>query len=412
MVTRRLKNGLTFLAEPMSGVRSASVTWLVPAGCAFDPVEKQGLSAMWTELVMRGAGALDSRAQADALDRLGVSRGCESGTFTLRIGATCVGERVVEALPLLVDMVRVPRMEESAIEPARDLCLQSIASVMDDPQERAMLLCKARHHASPMDRSGLGTPEGLAAITREDAAGRWAEAVRPGTSIFAVAGAIDADEVAGRLERLCEGWEGTTADPGWGKAAVRGYAHEEDASSQVQIVLAHDGPTEGSADAILEKVVLTVLSGGMSGRLFTEVREKRGLCYAVSASYRGDRDLGVVTAYVGTTQQRAQESLDVLWGELMRIQSPEGRVTEEEFERAVVGLKAGLIFSGESTAARSGALAADMRKLGRARTLAELASMIDAVTLDQVNGYLARRKMGRVTIQTLGPEALTPPPLG
>jgi predicted Zn-dependent peptidase len=152
-----------------------------------------------------------------------------------------------------------------------------------------------------------------------------------------------------------------------------------------------------------------VLSGGTAGRLFTEVREKRGLCYSVSAGYASGRDFGAVTAYVGTTPERAQESLDVLWAELARIGTAEGAVTQEEFERAVIGMKSRLVFAGESTAARAAGLATDLHRLGRARGLAEMAAQIDAVTLGQVADYLRRRDMGRVTIQTLGPAGLRAP---
>ncbi|MEL6797289.1 MAG: insulinase family protein, partial [Planctomycetota bacterium] len=152
-----------------------------------------------------------------------------------------------------------------------------------------------------------------------------------------------------------------------------------------------------------------VLSGGMSGRLFTEVREKRGLCYAVSAGYRGDDRFGAFSAYVGTTPERAQESLDVLTAELRRIRTPEGAVTADEFERARTGMRANIVFHGESTAARASALVADYQKLGRARTLDEMTAAIDAVTLDSLNEHLAETPLGGATLQTLGPKELTPP---
>ena len=113
-----------------------------------------------------------------------------------------------------------------------------------------------------------------------------------------------------------------------------------------------------------------------------------------------------MTAYVGTTPERAQESLDVLFAELERIQSPAGKVEKDEFDRARIGMKSRLVFSGESTAARAGALAGDWHRLGRARSLDEMAAQIDAVTLDQVNDYLSKRSMGRMTVQTLGPAEL------
>jgi predicted Zn-dependent peptidase len=409
ITTRTLRCGMPLIVETMAGVKSAALCWLLPAGSAYDPADKEGLSTMWAELLLRGAGSRSSREHADAADRLGATRATELGTYTMRIGSTMLGERLLDALPLFVDMVRRPRMDEESIAPCRDLALQALESLRDDLQERAMLLARKRHYPAPFNRSGLGTPEGLKALTREDLVSGWQRLARPRQAILAVAGAVDADAVERALNDLLNGWSGETHEPATTAPPVRGYAHEDDASNQVQIILVHDAPPEGSDAAILERLAVSVLSGGMSGRLFTEVREKRGLCYSVSAGYRPDRDFGTVTAYVGTTPERAQESLDVLVAELQRLGTPEGRVTNDEFLRAKVGLKSNLVFSGESTGARAVALAADQRKLGRPRSLEELAQRVDAVTLDQLNDYLATRKLSNCTIQTLGPKALKPP---
>lgn len=409
ITTRTLRCGAPLVVETIPGVRSAALSWLIPAGSAADPGRLEGISTMWAELICRGAGELGSREHADALDRLGAGRSTDVGTYYLRVGVTTLGDRLEETLPLIADMVLRPKMEAEAVEPARDLALQAIESLKDDPQQRAMLAARARHHASPINRSGMGTVEGLQAVTREDLVEGWGQTARPGRSILAAAGAVDADALEAAFNTLLAGWAGTTAEPKNEGQPARGYGHEEDESNQVQIVVVHDAPPEPAEESLLEKIVASVLSGGMSGRLFTEVREKRGLCYSVSAGYRGDRDYGGVSAYVGTTPERAQESLDVLIGELVRIGTPEGRVTEDEFRRAVVGMKSRLIFSGESTAARAAALAADMHKFKRPRSLDEMAQKIDKVTLDQVNAYVAKRGLGRLTIQTLGPSALKPP---
>ncbi len=409
IVTARLENGLTIVAEPIGGVRTAAVTWFVPGGGAEDPPDQLGRAALWHELLMRGAGELGSREQADAFDRLGCGRSVSAGTYFMRIGASMLGDRLCESLPLLVGMVRQPRFDEAAIEPAKDLAIQAIESLKDDPQERAMIAARRRHYSTPHNRSGLGEIEHIERMTRHQLATQWAAIAKPRRSIFAVAGAIEPSAVVDQLRKLLAGWEGGTPEPVTGSGGPRGSAHEEDPSNQVQIVLLHDAPSEAHPDSILEKVVINVLSGGMSGRLFTEVREKRGLCYAVSASYRGDRDFGSGLAYVGTTPERAQQSLEVLLAELERINTPGGAITSDEFERAIVGMKSRLVFSGESTSARSAALASDQHRLGRARTLDELAQQVDRITLDQVNAYLRRRSLGALTIQTLGPTPLKPP---
>lgn len=409
IVVHSLACGMPLIVERMEGVKSAAISWILPAGAAFDPSDKQGRAAMWGELLMRGAGSLDSREQADAFDKLGAGRSAEVGVQVLRVGGTMLGVSAADVLSLLTEMVMRPRMDYDAIDPARDLAIAAIESVQDDPQERASLLLRERHHPEPLNRSGMGTVEGLSAMEREDLVMGWKACCKPEQAILAIAGDVDAARMIGHCEKLLEGWNGGVTEPATGKAPPRGYAHCEDASSQVQILLAHDAPSEADPDSLLEKFVIAVLSGGMAGRLFTEVREKRGLCYSVNAGYRGDKTFGVVSAYVGTSPERAQESLDVLWQELAKLREPAGAVTPAEFARAKVGMKSSVVFSGESTGARASSLASDQRRLGRPRSLEEIAKAIDEVTLDQVNGYLRRRETGTLTIQTLGPTALRPP---
>ncbi|MBX3385236.1 MAG: insulinase family protein [Phycisphaeraceae bacterium] len=412
---RQLSCGMPLIVEPMSGVRSVGVSWLIPAGSSTDPEDKQGLCSILTEMLMRGAGDLDSRAQADALDRVGVARSCEPTTHHIRLGFALTWDRLGDALGLMTDMVRRPRLEESSVEPARQLALQALESLADDPQQRAMIACKARHAEAPYNRSGMGTEEGLGRVTRADVVAHWGARARPVGSVLAIAGAVggmgggmSVDEIAVRLDRLLGDWSGGADAPGADGGALKGtFHHEMDDSAQVQIVLMHDAPAEKSEDAALERVVSGVLSGGMSCRLFTEVREKRGLCYSVSQGYAADKDWGRCVAYVGTTPERAQQSLEVLCAELDRIEGAEGAVTAEEFERAVIGIRSSIVMSGESTGARAGALAMDQFKLGRARTLEEVEARYARMTLGEVNGYLSRRVSVPRTIVTLGPSALS-----
>jgi predicted Zn-dependent peptidase len=319
IITSTLRCGMPLIVEPMAGVRSAALCWLLPAGCAYDPAPLEGMSTLWSEILLRGAGSRNSREHADAADRLGASRSTELGSFTLRVGSTMLGERFLDALPLIVDMVLRPRMDEDAVEPCRDLALQALDSLKDDPQERAMVQIRARHHPVPLNRSGLGTEAGLKAVTREQLIHGWTTLARPRQSIFAAAGAIQPDAIERALNDMLNGWEGSTPQPIIGPTPARGYHHEHDESNQVQIILAYDAPPEPADESILERLAMSVLSGGMAGRLFTEVREKRGLCYSVSAGYRGDKDYGTVSAYVGTTPERAQESLQGGRGDPRRV---------------------------------------------------------------------------------------------
>ena len=405
--THRFDNGLVLATETGGSARSAAFSARLPMGSARDPEGKEGLCAVVEELLLRGSEGLDSRAQADAFDALGASRGTSTSSFFTGVSAVSMGERMGEVLPLVMEMVRRPRMDGGGFEASRDLCVQFVRALPDDPAERLRHALRARHAPSPIDKPDIGTEAGLLGLGREDCVERWGRCAVPGGAYMAVAGAVDHGALVEELGGLMEGWEGegeaVSFDASGGE---RGYGHVEQATNQTHIGVAFDGPSEGEEASVLERVVVGVLSGGMSGRLFTEVREKRGLCYSVGARYASSRDFGRVTAYVGTTPERAQESLDVLLGELRRpLEDPSG-VTDEEIDRAKVGLKARVVMSGESTRARAVALASDLFRVGTARSLEAHVERIEGVTAGDVRGYLSGRSLGRMSVVTVGPVAL------
>jgi predicted Zn-dependent peptidase len=182
--------------------------------------------------------------------------------------------------------------------------------------------------------------------------------------------------------------------------------HEHQKSEQTHIGIAYPSIPETDPDYYTVRLAIEVLSGGMSGRLFTEVREKRALCYSVWAGYSSLKDQGSILGYAGTSNDRAQATLDCFINELHRLSDG---VTQPELDRAKTGLKASTIMQGESTSARAGALAHDYFMRGRIRTLDEIKAAIDSVTVDQVNAYLKEHKPGPFTIVTVGPKALKLP---
>jgi predicted Zn-dependent peptidase len=184
------------------------------------------------------------------------------------------------------------------------------------------------------------------------------------------------------------------------------FHHEQQKSEQTHIGIAYPSVPETDKDYYTVRLAIEILSGGMSGRLFTEVREKRGLCYSVWAGYSSLKGSGSILGYAGTSNDRAQATLDCVFAELHRLR--EG-VTKAELERAKTGLKASTIMQGESTSARAGAIAHDYFMRGRIRTLEEIKDAIDAVTVDKVNDYLKKHEPGPFTIVTVGPKELKLP---
>jgi predicted Zn-dependent peptidase len=392
--------GMTLVVEPIENVRSVALHWLLPLGAATDPPEGDGQAALLSELIFRGAGGLGSRQHSDAFDRVGVRRSSDVGTYHLRLHATLLGQRLSEALPLIAAMVREPAMPEDALDPVRNLCLQSLDGLHDDPQHLVMLRVRERHVPPPFGRHGYGQREVLEREAIEGLRAAWGSRCTPRGSILGVAGAVDALALARTLNELLRGWTGEHADPVELSTAERGTVHVPQETAQVHLAVAYDAPAEGEETSMLERLATRVLSGGTSGRLYTEVRQKRSLCYSVGASYRGGKNRGMVSLYAGTTPDRAQQTLDVCLGEIERLR--EGAAADE-LARAATRLKAHLIMSGESTGSRAAAIAHDRFRLGRARTLEDIAAQVDAVTLDDLNAYLRDRDFGEFTIASIGP---------
>src|SRR5207244_2865403 len=180
--------------------------------------------------------------------------------------------------------------------------------------------------------------------------------------------------------------------------------HLDHDSQQTQIGLAFPSVPYRNEAYFEAYAGIWALGGGSSTRFFTEVREKRGLAYDVSAfTSNVTRDVASVLCYAGTTAQRAQETLDVMLAELRRL--PQG-ISQEELDFLKARVKSSLIMQQESSSARSGAIARDWYHLGRVRTLDELGTIVDGLTVERINRYLVAHPPRDLTIVTLGPEKL------
>ena len=399
-------NGLTLLAERMDHVRSATMYFMVPAGYTYEPDDKLGLSGATAELLSRGAGELDSKTLALALDNLGADRSESSGAFNITMSAGTLARNLPAVLDLYADVIRRPWLPDDELEPVQELALQDLQGLDDSPSDLCLLELKRRYHPSPYNRNHYGTAEGIAALTPDAVRAFHAARFRPGGAILSVAGKIEWEPLKEQVGRLFGDWSGT-ADPLAGLVeSSRESGHIEKETNQTQIGIAFPSAPFGSPDFYPARGAINVLSGGMSSRLFTEVREKRGLCYSVSASYDLVKDRAAVVCYAGTRSEKAQETLDVTIGELRRLKDG---VSDEEIDRVKAGLKTSLIMQQESTSARAGSMASDWFYLGRVRAFDEIQTAIDGLTPAAISGYLDKYPASGFTVVTLGPKPLVLP---
>ncbi|MEO6808347.1 MAG: pitrilysin family protein [Isosphaeraceae bacterium] len=400
-------NGLVLVAETMPNVRSAAFTFLVPAGAAFEPEGRGGTATMLAEWITRGAGDRDSRTLLTDLDNLGVSHGESASTVHTSASAATLGRNLIPALEIYADILRRPHLANDEVEPIRALTLQGLQSLDDDPGSKVIYELRRRHFADPWGRPAPGTIEGVEAVTPDELRAFYRQAYRPNGAILAVAGAIDWPVLRDAVGRLFDDWAPQPVPAVKTLPSGPKRDHLDKDTQQIQIALAYPTATFNDPDYYLARASAAILGGYASARLFTEVREKRGLCYTVYAGYESLKDRAAVLCYAGTSADRAQKTLDVTLAEIHRL--AQSGVDAEELETMRAGLKSSLIMQQESSMSRSGSLAADWFYLGRVRTLKEIAGALNALTPEAVSAFAARQPLDDLTIVTLGPNPLTLP---
>jgi len=404
--SHQFDNGLVLLGEHMPAVLSAAFTILLPAGAKHDPPQGQGSAVVLLDWVFRGAGARDSRQLDSFLDGLGLHRESSVSAEYTVLGGALLGENLHQALPAYADIICHPHLPAEQFEPSRQLAVQQLSTQNDDPRRKLLAELRNRYFPEPLGRNPLGRAEHLAALLDSTVADLYRQSYSPGRTILAVAGNFDWPKLRDLVQNLFADWSGT---PGWepalGTAGLK-LDHIQQETAQTHIGIAYDSVGTDHPDYYKASVAVAVLSGGMSGRLFTEVREKRGLCYHVSARHSVLKGRGAVLCYAGSITERAQETLEVTLGELKRL--PQG-ITQDELDRAKIGLKAHLIMQGESSSSRSGSAAADYYHLHRVRDLDEIQAAIDAVRICDILDHLGRYPPQDFTILTLGSKQLEVP---
>ncbi len=399
----KLENGLTLVYEAMPWLPSISATLVMPYGSATDPEGLAGTTNVMQEWMQRGAGDLDSRELTGALEDLGVRWSNSVGRENSGMSASFLASELENALPLLASVVIDPRFDDAEFEASREVALQELHSLEDAPATKMFDLLVRTFVTSPQGRSPFGTAEGIAALTPGSVREEARRNLAPSGAVLALAGGADWERVQDVVLDAFGRWTGEGRETPKVQTARPGRSHVDAETSQVQIGLAYPGPAQGTWEAYVYAVALNVLSGSMGSRLFTEVREKRGLVYSVSAFARYLRGFGYTIGYAGTTPERADETLEVFLAELKRL---ERGVTADELERAKTGILSSLVMQGESSGATAGRLASDTFNLGAPRTLAEVTAQVESVSLSDVNEYVASHPVPDPTVVTLGPAAV------
>ncbi len=345
----------------------------------------------------------------EELDNLGVSHSESAGTLHTSISAATLGANLGAALEIYADVLLRPHLDDAEIDPIRALAVQALQSLEDDPGSKVIHELRKRHFPDPWGRASCGDLQGVESAAADDLRAYFHERYQSSGAILGVAGAIDWPQLKDCVEKCFNDWKPLNPPKVKEKPVGPPRDHIFRETNQIQISLAYPSEPLSSPNYYLARAAVGVLGGYSSARLFTEVREKRGLCYSVGASYETHKERAAVICHAGTAADRAQQTLDVTLAELARL-GADG-VEQEELDTMRAGLKSSLVMQQESTMSRASSLTADWFHLGRIRPLEEICKELDALTPKAVNEYLAKNAPGNqeLTILTLGPTALDTP---
>lgn len=396
-------NGLVLLAEPMAEVQSAAFGLFLPAGAACLPKTSCGAANIILDWIFRGAGTRDSRQLNDALDTLGLHRAGSVSSAHLSIGGVLEAGNLPAALDLYADIVLRPSLEADQFELSRQLAQDEVLALDDDPRQKVMLALRERYYPTPLGTSTVGDLHTLQSLDAAKIRELANEHLSIGCTILALAGKYDFKAIRDQIESLFG--DVSAAPPqattlGESGPRCTHLAHE---GAQVHMGLMTPTVTITHPDYYQARVAVSILSGGMSARLFTEVREKRGLCYAIGAHYQSMKDVAGISCYAGTTPDKTEETLAVIQSEFRNLAQG---ITQDELDRAKVGLKAALILQSESSSSRVGAIGGDYYLLGRVRSLDEIKAGVEAVTVESVTDFLLRHPFEEFTQVTIGPASV------
>jgi predicted Zn-dependent peptidase len=389
-----LDSGLRVVTERMPAVRSVALGIGIRVGSRDETLEQAGLSHFLEHLLFKGTDRFGSTEIDQIFDGMGAEVNAGTGKETTMVYSRFLDQHLERALDVMSDMVLRPAYKD--IDSERQVVIEEIAMYEDEPSDKVHdVLAEAIFGGHPLGRPIIGRAEVIADVPIPDIAAYHDRRYQLGNVVVAAAGNVEHDAVVALAEERAgdgpagdraagdgaEGSDGASPSPRpeHDRPRVRFYEKE---TEQYHLCLGAQGIRRGDERRFALRVLDTILGGSTSSRLFQEVREKRGLAYAVYSYSSQYVDSGEVALYVGTRPDNLGQATEVIASELRRLR--DDRVTDEELDRAKENVKGRTVLSMEATIARMNRLGGALLTGVPLLTLDEIIAAIEAVTLDDV----------------------------
>ena len=396
----RLTNGLTVAIDPMPGARSASIGLYAGVGSRSEAAGKGGLAHLIEHMVFKGAGGRDARSIAEAIEDVGGSLNAWTARDQTVFHARTLPADVGLALGLISDLVRTPNLDEAELEREKQVILSELGECLDAPDDLIHdHLFEAALGGQPLARPVLGREDSILALTRDDCLAWLAEEYRPSRLVIAAAGAVEPDAVLSLAERLFGDLESIEPPAIAPAAFIGGVRSDRKAAEQTHLAFALPGLPSSHDHAPALTLFSQAVGGGMSSRLFQELREERGLAYSIYSWTQGFADTGLFAVNLSTDKARAAEAMALARDCVSRAAE---ELTEDELQRARAQVEAGIIMALETPQGRADSMARSIEIFGRIMSVDDMLGELRSVTANDARSAAQVMLSGPIALASIG----------
>jgi predicted Zn-dependent peptidase len=397
----RLANGMTVATDRMDGVDTASLGIWVSAGTRHESPAINGVAHLLEHMAFKGTESRSARDIAVEIEAVGgVLNAYTSREHTAYYARVLAGD-VPLAMDILADILQRSTLAEEELSRERTVVLQEIGQAEDTPDDIVFdYFQETAYPNQALGRPVLGTANTVASMQREAIRGYLQQHYSGERMVLAAAGRVDHAALVAEAERLFTALPRSNAEPAEAARYVGGERREVRDLEQVHLIMGFNGIGYRDDDYYAATVYSTLLGGGMSSRLFQEVRERRGLVYSIYTFAAPYSDGGLLGIYAGTGVDQLKELIPVVCEEIRRTPAT---LDKAEIDRARAQLKAGILMARESSSSRCEQLAQQLLIFGRPQSMEEIIAKVEAVDAQAIARVAQRTATAPLTLTTLGP---------
>ena len=404
----KLDNGLTVVTDHMAHLESAALGVWIKAGSRNEKEDQHGIAHLLEHMAFKGTEKRSALQIAQEIENVGGELNAATSVETTAYYARVLKPEVGHAADILYDILANSVFHDDELHREKHVILQEIGAALDTPDDLVFdhFQSAAFGGNQAIGRPILGTPETVKGFSSGQIRDYLNDHYHGPNMVLCAAGAVDHDALVRQAEETYAQFPDSPTDAASPAKYIGGESRLEDDHQEAQIVLGFEGRAYHVRDFYASQLLATILGGGMSSRLFQEIRERHGLCYSISAFHWGFSDTGIFGIHAATGPEDLEELSALLLTELLRSADT---IMQEELDRARAQIRSGLLMAMESPAARAGQIARQILLFGRQIPNEELMARLDALSVQRIRDLAGRIfHESTPTVSAIGPIANAP----